>query len=60
MSKQKQPVDWHKTTFEGNRREQLRRVQSMTVRQRLEAMSDLAELTERLQNMPRRSGLRAD
>lgn len=60
MSKQKQPVDWRKTTFEGSRREQLRCVQSMTVRQRLEAMSDLAELTERLQTMPRRSGRRAD
>lgn len=29
----------------------------MTVRQRLEAMSDLAELTKRLQTMPRHSEL---
>jgi len=56
MTKQKPPIDWRKTTFEGSRRDQLRRAQSMTVRQRLEAMSDLAELAKRLQTMPRRSG----
>lgn len=60
MDEQKHSIDWRKTTFEGSRRDQLRRAQSMTVRQRLEAMSDLAELAERLQTMPRRSGRRAD
>lgn len=53
MNEQERPIDWQKTTFEGTRTEQLRRAQSMTVRQRLEAMSDLAELSERLQAMPR-------
>lgn len=53
MTEEKPAIDWRKTTFEGARREQLRRAQSMTVRQRLEAMSNLSELTERLQTMPR-------
>lgn len=46
-------IDWRKATFEDARRERLRHAQSMTVRQRLETMSDLSELTERLQTMPR-------
>lgn len=47
------PIDWKKTSFEGNRREQLRQARSMTLRQRLEACSDLTELAERLRSMPR-------
>lgn len=44
------------TSFEGSRREQLRRAQAMTVRQRLEAMDELDRLSERLRSMPRQSG----
>lgn len=46
-------IDWTKATFQGSRREQLRQARSLTVRQRLEACNDLAELTERLQTMTR-------
>jgi hypothetical protein len=53
MSDHKHRVDWRKTTFEGSRDEQLRQARSMTVRQRLVALSDLAELSDRLQAMPR-------
>lgn len=49
-------MDWQKTTFDGSRREQLRRAQTMTVRQRLEAMDELAALSERMRAMPRRAG----
>lgn len=60
MDEQKQTIDWRKTTFEGSRDEQLRRAQSMSVRQRLEAMNALAELSERLQAMPRRQNPRQE
>lgn len=46
-------TDRKKTTFDGSRREQLRRAQTMTVRQRLEAMDELAALSERMRAMPR-------
>ena len=53
MSENERPIDWSKTTFDGARPEQLRQAQRMTVRQRLEALDQLTELTERLQTMPR-------
>lgn len=53
MSDDRRPIDWSKTTFDGSRREQLRQAQRMTVRQRLEALDELAELSERLQAVPR-------
>lgn len=56
MSDERQPVDWSKTTFEGSRREQLRRARAMTVRQRLEALDQLMRLAERMQTMPRHAG----
>jgi len=43
--------DLKKTTFDGSRREQLRQAQAMTVRQRLEALNGLTELSERIQAM---------
>lgn len=46
MSESRQ-IDWSKTTFEGSRREQLRRWQTLTVRERLEALDSLTELAER-------------
>lgn len=55
MSDNQRPIDWSKTTFDGSRREQLRQTQRMTVRQRLEALDELAELSERLQAAPRRA-----
>lgn len=56
MSDDESPIDWSKTTFEGARREQLRRALRMTVRQRLEALDQLTELSERLQDMSKQFG----
>ena len=56
MSDNECSIDWSKTTFDGSRREQLRQAQRMTVRQRLEALDQLTELSERLQAMPKQSG----
>lgn len=53
MTERDSNMDWQKTTFDGSRREQLRRAQTMTVRQRLEAMDELATLSERMRAMPR-------
>ncbi len=41
-------IDWTLTTWEGSRREQLRRAQDLTLRERLQAVEDMAELSERL------------
>lgn len=57
MTDHKRSIDWRKTTFDGSRHDQLRQARAMTVRQRLEALDQLSELSERIQNMPRRSGL---
>lgn len=51
MSDNERPIDWDKTTFDGSRREQLRQTRAMTVRQRLEALDELTELSERIQIM---------
>lgn len=48
-------IDWSVTTWEGSRREQLRRWRALTVRQRLEALDDMTELAETLGNAPSRS-----
>ncbi len=57
MSDNKRPIDWRNTTFDGSRRDQLRQAQAMTVRQRLEALDQLTELSERIQAMPRQTGI---
>ncbi len=41
-------IDWTLTTWEGSRREQLRRARDLTLRERLQAVEDMAELSERL------------
>jgi len=49
MSRAEQPgVRWELTTHEGNRREQLRRARKLTLRERLQAVEEMAELSERL------------
>ncbi|HSH85500.1 MAG TPA: type I-U CRISPR-associated protein Csx17 [Guyparkeria sp.] len=55
MSDDESPIDWSRATFNGSRREQLRQARRMTVRQRLDALDQLTELSERLQAMPRRA-----
>lgn len=46
-------IDCEKTTFDGSRREQLRRGKAMTLRERMEALDQLTELAARMQAMPR-------
>jgi hypothetical protein len=41
-------IRWELTTHEGNRREQLRRARELTLRERLQAVEEMAELSERL------------
>ena len=50
---------WETATWEGSRRAQLRAALSMTVRERLQALEDLARLAERLAAMPRTQGPKA-
>lgn len=44
-------IDWSLTTWEGSRREQLRRWCSLTLRERLEALDDMTLLVEHFQQM---------
>ena len=44
MSESDNTIDWFKTTFDGNRREQLRRWRALSLRQRLEALDRLSDL----------------
>jgi len=50
---------WETVTWEGSRRAQLRAALTMTVRERLQALEDLARLAERLAAMPRTQGPKA-
>ncbi|MDD3677162.1 hypothetical protein [Thauera propionica] len=59
MSDKEQQIDWSKTTFEGVRKERLRRAVRMTVRERLEVMDELNRLSERLQTVSCWSGVDA-
>jgi predicted ATP-dependent protease len=42
---------WSQTTWEGNRRAQLRHALSLSLRERLQAVEDMAEVSERLREM---------
>ena len=44
---------WETATWEGSRRAQLRAALTLTLRERLQALEDLAELAQRLAAMPR-------
>jgi len=48
---------WETATWEGSRRAQLRAALALTVRERLQALEDLAELAEHLAAMPRAGGI---
>lgn len=56
MTERRQDIDWEKTTFDGSRREQLRRGRAMSLRQRLEALDQLSNLAALMQAMPRHEG----
>jgi len=47
---------WETVTWEGSRRAQLRAALALTVRERLQALEDLAELAQRLAAMPHTQG----
>lgn len=51
MNESNSDIDWSKTTWEGSRREQLRRTCKLTLRERLLAVEDMVELSERLREM---------
>ena len=46
-------ADWEAATWDGSRRAQLRVALRLTVRERLQALETLAELAQRLAEMPR-------
>ena len=54
MSRDPEP-SWEAATWEGSRRAQLRSALALTVRERLEALEALAELSRKLSDMPRRA-----
>lgn len=56
MTERDDPIDWSMTTWEGSRREQIRRWRRLTVRERLEALDEMTDLAERLSRLPRKSG----
>ena len=51
MSQMPDDIDWSLTTWEGSRREQLRHALSFTLRERLQAVEDMAEVAQRFQEM---------
>jgi len=48
-------ADWSNATWEGSRRAQLRVALALSVRERLLAMQELGELSEKLALMPRKA-----
>lgn len=53
-------ADWSNATWEGSRRAQLRAALALSVRERLLAMQELGELSEKLAAMPRMAAPRND
>ena len=47
------PIDWSLMTWEGARREQLRRWAALTLEEIILAQEEMQELSERLAGMPR-------
>jgi hypothetical protein len=51
MTDMEPKIDWTLTTWEGSRREQLRRWRALSLRDRFRAIEDMAEISQRLQEM---------
>ncbi|MCE9641270.1 MAG: hypothetical protein K8S22_14195 [Betaproteobacteria bacterium] len=51
MSRIPDDIDWTLTTWEGVRREQLRRAAAFTLRERMQSLEDMAEVAERFRQM---------
>ena len=47
-------VRWELTTWEGSRREQLRHARKLTLRERLQAVEEMAELSELFRTLRKR------
>ena len=47
-------IDWSKTTWEGSRREQLRRWRKLTLRERLQAVEDMTDISQHFEQMRER------
>ncbi len=56
MSKQDDEIDWSLTTWEGSRRETLRRWCKLNVRERLQALEEMCDLARQFTNMRERGG----
>ena len=54
------PIDWTLSTFEGARREQLRRWSKLSLRQILMALEEMDELSRRLGSPPQEDRSRGD
>ncbi|OGT31329.1 MAG: hypothetical protein A2W28_11920 [Gammaproteobacteria bacterium RBG_16_51_14] len=50
-------IDWSVTTWEGSRREQLRRARRLTLRERLAALEDMEEFAEFFRQSRRKRNL---
>lgn len=55
MNRGNDDIDWSLTSWEGSRRAQLRRWLALTVRERLQAIEEMAELAARIASSPRLS-----
>lgn len=51
MSQPPDDIDWNLTTWEGVRREQLRRAAALTLRERMQSLEDMAVVAERFRQM---------
>lgn len=51
MNESPEQIDWSLTTYEGSRREQLRRALKLSIRERLEALEGMSEISQRLAEM---------
>lgn len=56
----KPEINWEITTWEGSRREQLRRWQVLTLRERLQAVEDMGELAKRFRDMQQKRGAKGE
>jgi hypothetical protein len=59
MGEERNEIDWELTTWEGSRRAQLRRALTLTLRQRMQAVKDLADVARRFQELHAQGAFRS-
>jgi len=59
MSENREDIDWSLTTWEGNRRAQLRYALTLTLRERMEAVQGMADVARRFEQMRREGSFRS-